>query len=80
MFAKLATFKAVRQQYAPLHAVKHSNDNLPGFRRPQGPRRIPSPTLACHWDLIDGVLTCHWEVESAEDPERPRCRVPKLAA
>ncbi|MCP4615437.1 MAG: hypothetical protein GY844_03265 [Bradyrhizobium sp.] len=81
MFAKLAIFRPVQRQCVPLPANGHSNDNLQGLRRPQGLRRIPSPALACHWDLIDGVLTCHWQVECADaDPDRPRCPAQKLAA
>lgn len=79
MFEKIAAFWLV-QQRAPLPATKHFNDNPQGFRRPRGTRRIPTPVLACHWNLIDGVLTCQWEVECAQDPERPGLQVQKLAA
>ena len=41
----------------------HSNDNLPGFRRPKGRRRIPSPALACHWINRNGRLECRWQTE-----------------
>jgi len=44
-----------------------SNDNLPGFRRPKGPRRIPSPALACHWIDRNGRLECRWQAESNGD-------------
>ena len=37
----------------------HSNDNLPGLRRPKGQRRIPSPALACHWIERGGRLECY---------------------
>src|ERR1700676_5535581 len=37
-----------------------SNDNLPGLRRPKGPRRIPTPALACHWFDRNGRLECRW--------------------
>jgi hypothetical protein len=45
----------------------HSNDNLPGLRRPKGPRRIPSPALACHWSNHDGRLECCWQAEPSGD-------------
>lgn len=89
MFEKLARFRHVQPQRMalPLHATAHSNDNLSGFRRPQGSRRIPPPALACHWSLIDGMLTCHWRVESlggttADEPDQPvgRVRPQSLAA
>jgi hypothetical protein len=44
-----------------------SNDNLPGLRRPQGQRRIPSPALACHWIDRSGHLECRWQVEPVGD-------------
>jgi hypothetical protein len=45
----------------------HSNDNLPGFRRPKGRRRIPPPALACHWIDRNGRLECRWQLEPAGD-------------
>jgi hypothetical protein len=48
----------------------HSNDNLPGFRRPKGQRRIPSPTLACHWINRNGRLECRWQTEPAAPAAR----------
>ncbi|KJC57699.1 hypothetical protein UP10_28095 [Bradyrhizobium sp. LTSPM299] len=42
-------------------AATHCNDNLPGFRRPEGRRRRLTP--ACHWVLIDGRPECRWAVE-----------------
>src|ERR1700722_931794 len=47
----------------------HSNDNLPGFRRPAatGKRRSPSPTLACHWFDRNGRLECRWLAEPDDD-------------
>jgi hypothetical protein len=45
----------------------HSNDNLPGVRRPKGQRRIPSPALACHWFNHDGRLECCWQAEPSGD-------------
>ena len=46
----------------------HSNDNLPGFRRPKGPRRIPSPALACHWIERGGRLECYWHPAAGGTP------------
>jgi hypothetical protein len=47
----------------------HSNDNLPGFRRPAatGKRRSPSPALACHWFDRNGRLECRWLAEPNDD-------------
>ena len=45
----------------------HSNDNLPGFRRPKGRRRIPTPALACHWIDRNGRLECRWQAEPSGD-------------
>jgi hypothetical protein len=45
----------------------HSNDNLPGFRRPKGRRRIPTPALVCHWFNCNGRLECRWQAESSGD-------------
>jgi hypothetical protein len=47
----------------------HSNDNLPGFRRPAaaGKRRAPTPVLACHWVNRDGRLECRWHAEPDDD-------------
>ena len=61
------------QRIAPLlHKVRlsnvtHSNDNLPGFRRPKGRRRIPTPALACHWIDRNGRLECRWQAEPDAD-------------
>jgi hypothetical protein len=61
------------QRVAPFrHAVglscaTHSNDNLPGFRRPKGRRRIPSPALVCHWIDRNGHLECRWQAEPGGD-------------
>ena len=48
----------------------HSNDNLPGFRRPAatGKRRSPSPALACHWFNCNGRLECRWQAETSDAP------------
>jgi hypothetical protein len=50
----------------PCEAIIHSNDNLPGFRRPAatGKRRPPSPALACHWFGRKGRLECRWRPEN----------------
>jgi hypothetical protein len=45
----------------------HSNDNLPGLRRPKGRRRIPTPALACHWIDRNGRLECRWQAEPGGD-------------
>ena len=45
----------------------HSNDNLPGFRRPKGQRRIPTPALVCHWFDRNGRLECRWQLEANGD-------------
>ena len=47
----------------------HSNDNLPGFRRPAatGKRKSPSPALACHWFDRNGRLECRWLTETNDD-------------
>ena len=74
MFTRLAKFRLVRPWRiapGPREAMFskdmfsrdiHSNDNLPGFRRPAatGKRRSPSPALACHWFDRNGRLECGW--------------------
>jgi hypothetical protein len=72
MFAKLAQFRRAGLRHlmsAPIH-VMHSNDNLPGFRRPAeaGKRRSPTPALACHWFNRNGQLECHWQAETNDAP------------
>ena len=47
--------------------VSPSNDNLPGFRRPKGQRRIPTPALVCHWFDRNGRLECRWQAEPNGD-------------
>jgi hypothetical protein len=73
MFKRLARFRHFEpRRSAPrwLQAV-HSNDNLPGCRRPTGVRRSRPPTLACHWSRVDGSrLECRWEVECFDEPRR----------
>jgi hypothetical protein len=77
MFTRLAKFRLVqpwRTALGPREAMfskdmfsrnMHSNDNLPGFRRPAatGKRRSPSPALACHWFDRNGRLECRWLAE-----------------
>jgi hypothetical protein len=48
----------------------HSNDNLPGFRRPAeaGKRRFPTPVLVCHWFNRNGRLESHWQAETNDAP------------
>jgi hypothetical protein len=76
MFTKLAKFRLVqpwRTAPGPREAVfsrdMHSNDNLPGFRRPAatGKRRSPPPALACHWFDRNGRLECRWLAEPNDD-------------
>jgi hypothetical protein len=69
MFRKIAKLRPLETwRIAPGTRVSvHSNDNLPGFRRPAGCRRPrPNQTLACHWRLVDGQLECRWNIESAD--------------
>jgi len=72
MFARLAKFRRVglRHLVPPLGDVVHSNDNLPGFRRPaaMGGRRPPTPALASHWFNCNGRLECRWQVETSDAP------------
>jgi hypothetical protein len=71
MFAKLAQFRraGLRHLMPAPSDVMHSNDNLPGFRRPAatGRRRSPTPALACHWFDRNGRLECRWQTESNGD-------------
>jgi hypothetical protein len=70
MFTKLAEFRLVQsRRTAPGlgEAITHSNDNLPGLRRPKGRRRIPTPALACHWIDRNGRLECRWQAEPNGD-------------
>jgi hypothetical protein len=71
MFARLAKFRRLGLRYvvpAP-RDVMHSNDNLPGFRRPAatGRRRSPTPALACHWFDRNGRLECRWQADSSDE-------------
>jgi hypothetical protein len=67
MFKRLAKFRLLEPRHiAPgRREAMPANDNLPGFRRPGGPRRIRPQVLVCHWFLIDGGtrLGCRWEPE-----------------
>jgi hypothetical protein len=71
MFTRLAKFRPFEpQRVMPRWCkVMHSNDNLPGRRRPAGELRSPPPALACHWSLneSDGRLECHWETTDLEE-------------
>jgi hypothetical protein len=74
MFNKIVTFRAFEARRIapePICAM-HSNDNLPGFRRPAGGQRArPKLALACHWCLIGGRLECRWEVETPDGTRSP---------
>jgi hypothetical protein len=71
MFAKLAKFRraGLRHLVPASSDAMHSNDNLPGFRRPaaMGKRRAPTPALACHWFNHNGRLECRWQAETNGD-------------
>ena len=75
MFEVLAKFRQTspRRAVSPRHvsprAAIHSNDNLPGFRRPAD-RRHPTPV--CHWVLIDGHLECRWAEDTNNDLDQQR--------
>ena len=68
MFTKLAGFRTFESWRAAsgLPSAMHSNDNLPGFRRPAGQRPSPKSALACHWYPIgdEGRLECRWQAEA----------------
>ena len=68
MFKRLAKFRLLEpRRIAPgLREAMPANDNLLGFPRPKGPRRIRSQVLVCHWSLIDGGtrLGCRWQPEA----------------
>jgi hypothetical protein len=82
MFTRLAKFRPLEpQRVMPRWCkVMHSNDNLPGRRRPAGELRSPPPALACHWFLSesDGRLECRWEPADLEEGSvgRARCHLP----
>src|ERR1700731_1365102 len=57
-------FAGLRPRLIGFSSDSHSNDNLPGFRRPKGRRRIPTPALVCHWIVRNGRLECRWQVQS----------------
>jgi len=51
----------------------HSNDNRPGFRRPEGRRLRPQQALVCHWSFAADRrhLECAWEPAASERPADP---------
>jgi hypothetical protein len=72
MFKRLAKFRLLRSRgmVPGLQDAMPANDNQPGFRRPEGPRRIRPVMLTCRWSLLDGGtrLGCRWRVESPAHP------------
>jgi hypothetical protein len=69
---KLGGFRPLQRRRVALRGAGffneiHSNDNLPGLRRPKGQRRIPTPALVCHWFNRNGRLECHWQAETNGD-------------
>ena len=75
MFERLAKFRSIAQWLkVPLsepvrsHKVR-SNDNQPGFVRPEGRGQRRHQALACHWFLSpDGRhLQCRWERAASGD-------------
>jgi hypothetical protein len=60
-------FAGFRPRVAGFSNNSLSNDNLPGFRRPKGRRRIPTPALVCHWIIHNGRLECRWQAEPGDD-------------
>jgi len=93
MFKRLAKFRPFepRRVAARGCGIMHSNDNLPGLRRPAGERQSPPPALACHWYLneSDGRLECRWETADLEEgqsvtqvlwPTKPTRRTPLVSA
>jgi len=70
MFEKLAKFRLVKPRHMAPHWLEavHSNDNMPGRRRPASRRPSSRPVLACHWVFIDeSRLECRWTVESVDE-------------
>lgn len=75
MFERLANNRSFAQRLRKAlgKAVRlypvHSNDNLPGLRRPAGPSLRPNQALACHWvPSADGRhLECRWELAQDDD-------------
>jgi hypothetical protein len=68
MFKRIAKFRLLEpRRVAPgRREAMPANDNLPGFRRPGGRRRIRPQVLVCHWSLVDGGtrLGCRWQPEA----------------
>jgi hypothetical protein len=69
MFEKLAKFRPFEPRRTAPWSIQapQANDNLPGFRHPEGRRRRPIPAPVCHWSLIDGRLECRWSVENRDE-------------
>jgi hypothetical protein len=71
MFTRLARIRRVGLRHlVPMAGdVIHSDDDLPGFRRPAatGRRQAPPPALACHWLNRNGRLECCWQAETNSD-------------
>jgi hypothetical protein len=73
MFERLAKIRSVAQwlKAPPGKLVysypAYSNDNRPGFRRPDGRGLRPHQALACRWSLASGGrrLECRWELTAA---------------
>jgi len=86
MFTRLAKFQPFESQRGMLRCGKamHSNDNLPGRRRPAGERRSPPSALACYWHLnqSDDRLECHWETTDLEEGSAgiPILGLPKVSS
>jgi hypothetical protein len=60
-FGRFLHLPCIAQRGPGFSIESHSNDNLPGLRRPKGQRRIPTPALACHWFIRNGRLECRWQ-------------------
>jgi len=69
-FAKFWPVQSRRGAPAPCLAsvLAHSNDNLPGIRRPAATGERVTPALACHWVERDGRLECRWQVDGDAPP------------
>jgi hypothetical protein len=86
MFERLAKFRSIAQWLkAPLSKPvcsynAHSNDNRPGFRRPEGQGLRPRQALACHWFVVPGGrhLECQWELAAASDRSSSHIASPPL--
>ena len=75
MFERLAKFRGIAQWFkTPLGRLVrlqdvYSNDNRPGFGRPDGRGLRPHQALACHWFFVPGGrgLECRWQPATAEE-------------